>query len=119
MKDTVNKIRILFFYSIPIVVLISLIPFITNDYALALLYLGSIVTLYFTKHEPHDLFALLFGLIGITVSEYLFVSTGVETFTRNSLFGIMPIWLPLLWSYAFLTIKRCLVVIAEIRLQRY
>jgi hypothetical protein len=43
--------------------------------------------------------------------EYLFISTGVETFNRNSLFGIMPLWLPLLWAYAFVAIKRSVILL--------
>ena len=108
----VRKIKVLFLYALPVVVLIGLIPFVQNDFALAVIYSCSIVVLYFVKHEQNDFFALVFGLIGITISEYFFVSTGVETFVRNSLFGVMPLWLPLLWAYAFLTIKRCLVMIA-------
>jgi len=30
----------------------------------------------------------------------------VETFVRNSLFGLMPLWLPFLWGYGFVAIKR-------------
>ena len=45
------------------------------------------------------------------VSEYLFISTGVETFNRNSLFGLMPLWLPFLWGYAFVVMKRVIVVL--------
>ncbi len=39
-------------------------------------------------------------------SEYFFISTGVETFIRNSLFGVMPLWLPILWGYGFIAIRR-------------
>ncbi len=45
------------------------------------------------------------------ISEYLFIKTGVETFTRNSLFGLMPLWLPFLWAYAFVVIKRAIKIL--------
>ncbi len=44
-------------------------------------------------------------------SEYVFCSTGVETFVRNSLFGLMPIWLPFLWGYGFIAIKRSVLIL--------
>jgi len=43
--------------------------------------------------------------------EGLFISTGVETFNRNSLLGIMPIWLPIIWGYGFVSIKRLIEII--------
>lgn len=106
-----EKVIPIFWYSLPIVVLIGLVPVVQNDLILAAMYALCIVTLLNIKSEKNDLLAVLFGLVGITASEYLFVMTGVETFTRNSLFGIMPLWLPLLWAYAFLTIKRCLRIL--------
>lgn len=45
------------------------------------------------------------------ISEFFFVSTGVETFVRNTLFGIMPIWLPFLWGYGFVDIKRAIQIL--------
>jgi hypothetical protein len=46
-------------------------------------------------------------------SEYFFISTGVETFARNSLFGLMPLWLPFLWAYAFVVIKRAVIILSK------
>jgi hypothetical protein len=95
-------------YAISIIIMIALIPFIQNDTLLAAIYAAAAVALMFLKKEKHDLAAYLFGLIGITISEYFFIQTGVETFNRVSLFGIVPIWLPFLWAYAFVVIKRSL-----------
>ncbi|MBI2506954.1 MAG: DUF2878 family protein [Candidatus Colwellbacteria bacterium] len=58
------------------------------------------------KREPKDITILIFGFFVMIASEYLFVSTGVETFNRNSLLGVMPLWLPFLWAYGFVAIKR-------------
>ena len=91
--------------------MIGLIPLVKNDYALAFVYLVLITALLLIKREKNDMLALVFGLVGITISEYLFVATGIETFQRISLFGVMPLWLPLLWAYAFVTIKRSLRVL--------
>ena len=106
-----QKIKALALYAIPVVLMIGLIPLVANDYALAIIYSACIVALFFFKSERNDGLALVFGFIGITISEYFFVSTGVETFSRISFLGVMPIWLPFLWAYAFLTIKRSLRVL--------
>lgn len=92
--------------------MIGLIPVIQNDYLLTLIYiviiLGGIVKLNCTKK---DLWVMLFGFIIMIISESIFISTGVEEFKRNSLFGIMPLWLPFLWAYGFVAIKRLTEII--------
>lgn len=98
-------------YSIPIILMIGLIPVVRNEYALTLIYAACIVALLNIRPERNDWLALIFGLLGITTAEWLFVSTGVETFTQHTLFGSMPLWLPFLWAYAFITIKRCLRIL--------
>jgi hypothetical protein len=47
------------------------------------------------------------------VSEYLFIKTGVETFNRTTLFGLMPLWLPFLWAYGFVAIKRSTEILSK------
>ncbi len=92
--------------AMPVVLMVALIPLIANDYILAATHLLIAVFSFAIKRERNDGIAYVFGLVAITISEYLFISTGVETFVRNSLFGVMPIWLPLLWAYGFVAIKR-------------
>lgn len=86
--------------------MIGLIPFVGNDYLLAGLYIAIIAIALIIKREPKDITILIFGFFVMIASEYLFVSTGVETFNRNSLLGVMPLWLPFLWAYGFVAIKR-------------
>lgn len=45
------------------------------------------------------------------IFESIFILTGVEVFQRNSLFGIMPLWLPFLWAYGFIAIKRTIRIL--------
>jgi hypothetical protein len=92
--------------AVPVILMIVLIPIISDDYVLLAAYILITIAWFLMRREPHDGAAYVFGLIVITISEYLFVQTGVETFTRNSLLGLMPIWLPFLWAYAFVVIKR-------------
>lgn len=107
----IHKIKDLLLIAIPALIMIGLIPFIKNDYLLTPLYLFIIVVVLLIKRDLQDFLALLFGFFVITFFEYIFVSTGVETFNRNTLFGIMPLWLPVLWGYGFMAIKRSIVIL--------
>ncbi len=97
--------------AIPIILMILLIPNIINDYILTLLYLLIIAACFFIKYERKDALFLIFGFVIMIVSESFFILMGVETFNRNTLFGIMPIWLPILWAYAFVVIKRSINIL--------
>lgn len=91
---------------IPILVMIGLIPVIQNDYFLTVIYVVIILISFFIKKEKGDVFIFIFGFLAMIISEMVFISTGVETFVRNTLFGLMPLWLPFLWGYGFVAIKR-------------
>jgi len=106
-----DKIKYVIFNAIPILLMIGLIPLVQNDYVLAVIYLFIILAALIIKRNKNDLQILVFGFFVMIIAEYLFVSTGVETFKRNSLFGIMPIWLPFLWSYGFIAIKRIIEIL--------
>ena len=95
--------------AIPILIMIALIPIVSDDYVLAGLYILIILSVFWLKTDSGDIKALVAGFIFMTISEYIFISTGVETFIRNSFFGIMPIWLPILWAYGFVVIKRVVI----------
>ena len=101
-----NKAKKIFLISLPILLMIGLIPIIKNDYLLTGLYILIITISLFIKKEKGDYTIFLFGFFFMIVSESIFISTGVETFVRNSLFGLMPLWLPFLWGYGFIAIKR-------------
>ena len=101
-------------YFITIVIMIGLVGFVENDYVLSIIYLGIITTAIVVKRERTDLPILTVGFLGTLIGEYLFISTGVEIFNRTSLLGIMPLWLPFLWSYIFLAMKRvCWMLVKE------
>ena len=106
-----NKISPIFWNALPILILISLIPLIQSDYWLVLAYVIIIAVLFLLKRLPNDLLVFVFGLVAMTVFETIFISTGVETFNRVSLFGLMPVWLPLLWAYGFVAIKRSIEIL--------
>lgn len=97
--------------AIPVLIMIGLIPLVSNDYLLALLDIVIIVIAVLIKRQQNDFTLLIFGFIAMIISESIFISTGVETFMRNSLFGLMPLWLPFLWAYAFVAIKRSIIIL--------
>lgn len=91
---------------IPILIIIVLIPFIENDYLLSLAFIVIMVISFSIKYDKHDFIFLVFGFFAMIAFESLLVMAGVETFTRKTLFRVMPIWLPILWAYAFVAIRR-------------
>ena len=91
--------------------MVGLIPFVFNDYLLTVLYLVIIAVSFMLRRDRNDFLVLILGFVVMVVSEFLFVNTGVETFNRNTLFGLMPLWLPFLWSYGFVAIKRSVQVL--------
>ena len=106
-----GKILAILFNSIPVIVMIILIPFIQNDYILTFAYIAIILVFLTAKYTPNDFLILVFGFFIMIASEYIFISTGVETFQRNTLFGLMPLWLPFLWAYGFVAIKRSIEIL--------
>lgn len=108
---TFDKIKNIFLNILPIILMIALIPFVKNDYYLSLIYILIIAASFLVKYEKNDHIFLLFGFFMMIISEYLFVSTGVEAFLRNTLFGLMPLWLPLLWAYSFVAMRRAIMII--------
>ena len=103
----------IFINTTPILLMIGLIPLIQNDYWLSLIYILIIGISFVFKLEKKDLLVFSFGFLVMIISEYLFISTGVETFIRNSLFGLMPLWLPFLWGYGFVVIKRSVKLLED------
>lgn len=91
--------------------MVGLIPFVKNDYELTLLYIIIIAGALIIKKEKNDLTIFTFGFVMMIISEYLFISTEVEIFIRNSLFGLMPLWLPFLWGYGFIAISRSVKIL--------
>lgn len=106
-----NKVINIFLNVVPILVMIGLISVVRDDYLLTVVYIGIILISFFVKKEKGDIFIFIFGFFVMILSEMVFVSTGVETFIRNTLFGLMPLWLPFLWGYGFVAIKRGLKIL--------
>jgi hypothetical protein len=110
MKKTIQVIT----QALPIIGMVALIPFIHNDYVLTAIYCVIIIAShFFSQYTKVDLIVLTVGFSSMIFFEYIFISTGVEVFLRNSLFGIMPLWLPFLWAYGFVVIKRSVKILEQ------
>jgi len=93
--------------------MVGFIPLISNDLLLTGFF-GLVITAGFLiKREANEWIVFLVGFILMTLFEYIFVLTRVEVFYRNSLFGVMPIWLPLLWAYGFVAISRATKILGK------
>ncbi len=101
-----NKVWKVLLEALPVLFMLVLIYIVQDDYLLAGIYLLVITAAFLVRYERLDFTALILGIVIMTVGETLFISTGIETFKRQSLFGMMPIWLPILWGYGFVAIKR-------------
>ena len=108
-----NKAWLIFLNALPILFMIALIPLVANDYMLALLDIIIIVIALGIKREKHDIAIFVFGFFIMILFEFLFVSTGVEVFYRQTLLGLTPLWLPLLWGYGFIGIKRSVEIVGQ------
>jgi hypothetical protein len=111
--DIKDKILQIFLNTVPIIIMIAIIPVFGNDYVLTGIYLLIIAVSFIVNYQQKEYVVFIFGLVGMFASEYFFISTGVETFARNSLFGLMPLWLPFLWAYAFVVIKRAVIILSK------
>jgi len=95
----------IFLHAFPIFIMIGLIPIVRDDVLLAFLFLGfSAISL--LRRWSSDIVFFLFGFIASAGFESLFVATGIEEFGRTSFFGVMPLWLPFLWGYVFIALRR-------------
>ncbi len=99
---------------LPLIFMVALIPCVYNDYVLTVVYFVSGIILILAKNKQHDWLVYGVGLVAMTFFEFIFIQTGVEVFQRNSLFDLMPLWLPFLWAYGFVVMKRSIVLLMKI-----
>ena len=83
MDNIKNKIKQIILELVPVVAMILLIPIIQNDYILLLVYGIIIISLFFIKYVKLDWVFFTFALITMTAFETLFISTGVERYSRE------------------------------------
>ena len=109
--NEMEKLIKIFLNLIPIILMMLLILLIKNDYLLTLIYIIIIGLSFIFYYEKRDYLFFILGFIIMFIGEYFFIETNVEVFNRNTLFGIMPLWLPFLWAYIFVAIKRSINIL--------
>jgi hypothetical protein len=108
---TKEKVLAIFLSIVPIILMIGIIPLFENDYFLVGVYVAIIATAFVIKYERKDYLFFVVGFFLMLFFEYFFVMTRVETFVRNGLFGLMPVWLPVLWAYSFVAMRRVVTIL--------
>ncbi len=106
-----KKIYKIFLIAVPVLVMMGMIPLIKNHYLLSVAFVVISAISLLVNSRPKELSVFIIGFFLMTFFEYIFVMTGVEVFYRNTLFGVMPIWLPLLWAYGFVAMDRAVKVL--------
>lgn len=108
-----EKAYLILLNTIPILLMIGLIPLVKNDYFLALACVAVIAVSFAIHREKQEYIFFIFGFVAMTLFEMFFIAAGSEKFLRTSLLGLMPIWLPLMWGYAFVAMKRGIKILEK------
>jgi len=94
------------FIILSILLMVALIPYITSDFGLGMIYISVAAATFLLGKDKKEVLFFVLGFVLLTFAEVWFVATGVETFNRDTLFLGIPLWLPILWGYAFMMIRR-------------
>jgi hypothetical protein len=82
-----------------------------NNLLLAVLYVLAIVVFLKIEYHRGDIHALIIGcIVGFAVEAIGTSVAGYQSFANPDFFGI-PMWLPIVWGYGFLFMKRVGVII--------
>jgi hypothetical protein len=100
--------------ALPIIAVIALVPLVRDDLLLTGIYIVCIIVALALRQDKKDLVFLSVGFVGSAIGELLFIATGVEIFTRDVLIWGMPVWLPFMWGYIFIMMRR-----AALALEKY
>lgn len=112
-KKLIKKIGKIFLEGIPILLMLSLIPLVKNDYLLTLFYIIIVLIAFKVNYIKNEWAVFFGGFILMIIFECIFILTSVETFIRSSLLTIMPLWLPFLWGYGFVAIRRATIYLVK------
>lgn len=101
------KYKKLFIETIPIVAGIPVSYFFwQNTLVLSLIYLAASLLLIYLHKDRTEFMIFLYGALIGSIVEVIGVNiSGYQSFSKPDILGI-PIWLPIVWGYGFVAIKR-------------
>ncbi len=101
-----NKALNIFYEVLPMFCALIIFIFIKNEYLIALGVLALLLITFKIKYYKNEwkvyVFGVLTGFFFEIAGDYIYK---LQYWENASLFGI-PIWLPLLWGYGFIFIRR-------------
>ena len=84
-----------------------------NSLLLTFIYLSTILALFLVNYRQGDFFAFFFGVVlGFAIEVFATDITHIHTFAYSDFFG-MPMWMPIVWGYCFLLMKRIGIILYE------
>lgn len=108
-KDAIVKI---FLETVPILIGVVLTYFFwKNNFLLTVLFAALLAATLKIKYYPGDLFALLYGsAIGFALEVFQTSVAKFHSFSNPDFLGI-PVWMPFVWGYGFMLMKRIGIII--------
>lgn len=87
--------------------------FVENSLLLTAIYLAMTGLLLFLRYRHGDLFAFLYGaVLGFAIEVFETNIVHIHTFAHPDFLG-MPLWMPAVWGYGFLLMKRIGMILYE------
>lgn len=110
-KEAMVKISL---ETVPILIGIVLTYFLwENNLLLTVLFLALLAALLAIKRYPGDIFALIYGsVLGFALEVFQTSIAKFHSFSNPDFLGI-PMWMPLVWGYGFMLMKRIGIIIYE------
>lgn len=110
-KDAMVKI---FLETVPIIIGVALTYFLwENNLLLTIVFTAMLTATLTIKRYPGDIFALIYGsVLGFALEVFQTSIAKFHSFSNPDILGI-PIWMPLVWGYGFVLMKRIGTIIYE------
>lgn len=98
--------------TIPLLIAAGITYFLwENNALLTVIYLAFIGVLFLIKYQPGDLFAFCYGaVLGFTIEVFEINITRIHTFAHADFLG-MPMWMPIVWGFGLMLMKRIGIII--------
>ncbi len=104
-NDAMNKGNLFAEIATSLLVFLSVFLFWKNNFLLTLIFIAAILVLLVPSRNVREAYLVAIGLtLGILIEAGAQL-IGFESYSNPTFFGI-PLWMPFMWSYAFIAIYR-------------